>query len=115
MVGGAADSVVTIYGDGELIELLRPLNTTDASVRSISSLLNTVFLTSSVDLVEADGASGKDRSGSIQLSKDDYLGKSVSGWAEVKKAAMHKCPRCWTFTAPNEESLCMRCEEVVKS
>jgi isoleucyl-tRNA synthetase len=31
----------------------------------------------------------------------------------VHKATAHKCPRCWRYTAPAEESLCARCSEVV--
>ncbi len=31
----------------------------------------------------------------------------------VHKATAHKCPRCWRYTAPSEESLCERCREVV--
>jgi isoleucyl-tRNA synthetase len=33
---------------------------------------------------------------------------------EVYKATAHKCPRCWKFTAVKEETLCTRCEEVLK-
>ncbi|MFX4280498.1 isoleucine--tRNA ligase, partial [Aliarcobacter butzleri] len=32
----------------------------------------------------------------------------------ICKSKMHKCPRCWKFTANAEESLCKRCEEVIK-
>ncbi|KAF2867847.1 tRNA synthetases class I-domain-containing protein [Massariosphaeria phaeospora] len=32
----------------------------------------------------------------------------------VRKADMHKCPRCWRFDAWNEGDLCERCEDVVK-
>jgi len=33
---------------------------------------------------------------------------------EVYKAAKAKCPRCWKFQSSDEESLCSRCESVVK-
>jgi len=33
---------------------------------------------------------------------------------EVYKASKAKCPRCWKFHSTNEESLCPRCESVVK-
>ncbi|MGM0518025.1 MAG: isoleucine--tRNA ligase [Campylobacterota bacterium] len=33
---------------------------------------------------------------------------------EVFKSNEYKCPRCWKFTSKQEETLCCRCEEVVK-
>ncbi|QKF58675.1 isoleucine--tRNA ligase [Aliarcobacter lanthieri] len=33
---------------------------------------------------------------------------------KIFKATAHKCPRCWKFTASAEETLCQRCEEVLK-
>lgn len=33
---------------------------------------------------------------------------------KVARAEKHKCPRCWKFTADSEDSICSRCEEVVK-
>ena len=33
---------------------------------------------------------------------------------KVFKSKGHKCPRCWKFTSKNEETLCSRCEEVLK-
>lgn len=29
-------------------------------------------------------------------------------------SAMHKCPRCWVYSSPREEMLCVRCEGVVR-
>lgn len=34
--------------------------------------------------------------------------------ATAKTPAGCKCPRCWQFTAPVEDALCVRCDEVVK-
>ncbi len=31
----------------------------------------------------------------------------------VRPAALHKCPRCWTFTRHEHEDLCKRCTDVV--
>ncbi|KAF9968088.1 hypothetical protein BGZ70_006750 [Mortierella alpina] len=31
----------------------------------------------------------------------------------MRKATMHKCPRCWTFTSPEVDTLCGRCGPVV--
>ncbi|KAI7822208.1 isoleucyl-tRNA synthetase [Gamsiella multidivaricata] len=33
----------------------------------------------------------------------------------LRKATMHKCPRCWTFTSPEADTLCPRCEPVVSA
>ncbi|RXJ60500.1 isoleucine--tRNA ligase [Candidatus Marinarcus aquaticus] len=33
---------------------------------------------------------------------------------EVYMASKHKCPRCWKFTASEEETLCERCSEVIE-
>jgi hypothetical protein len=27
---------------------------------------------------------------------------------------MAKCPRCWVYSAPREDTLCVRCEGVVR-
>jgi isoleucyl-tRNA synthetase len=32
----------------------------------------------------------------------------------ICKSTKHKCPRCWKFTAVKKETLCNRCEEVLK-
>ena len=32
---------------------------------------------------------------------------------EVYKANAHKCPRCWKYTALEEDTLCQRCDEVL--
>ncbi|KAH9849619.1 isoleucyl-tRNA synthetase [Lenzites betulinus] len=31
----------------------------------------------------------------------------------VRPAALHKCPRCWTYTRPEHDDLCKRCTDVV--
>lgn len=32
----------------------------------------------------------------------------------LRRTTKHKCPRCWQYLSSSEESLCARCEEVVK-
>ena len=29
-------------------------------------------------------------------------------------SSMAKCPRCWVYSAPREDTLCVRCERVVR-
>ncbi|OSD08764.1 isoleucyl-tRNA synthetase [Trametes coccinea BRFM310] len=33
----------------------------------------------------------------------------------VRPAALHKCPRCWTYTRHEHDELCKRCADVVRS
>ncbi|MCT7517788.1 isoleucine--tRNA ligase [Aliarcobacter cryaerophilus] len=49
--------------------------------------------------------SSKELLGSFKLEDIEF---------KVYKASGHKCPRCWKYTSTKEETLCSRCEEVVK-
>ncbi|AXK49327.1 isoleucine--tRNA ligase [Aliarcobacter trophiarum LMG 25534] len=53
---------------------------------------------------------------SSTTSNSEILGSFKIDEKEFKifKSSGYKCPRCWKFTSKNEESLCSRCEEVVK-
>ncbi len=42
--------------------------------------------------------------GSFEVQGDSFI---------IKRATLHKCPRCWKYQAPSEETLCRRCQEVV--
>ncbi len=33
---------------------------------------------------------------------------------KITKASLCKCPRCWKLQSKNEETPCLRCEEVLK-
>ena len=52
----------------------------------------------------------KDKQNTDVLGSFELDGKEF----EVYKATQHKCPRCWKFTAVKEETLCARCEDVLK-
>ncbi|KAH7882347.1 tRNA synthetases class I-domain-containing protein [Phlebopus sp. FC_14] len=86
----------------ELVELLK----------REESFLKTLFIVSDVRLVE-DGhiinSPGWSYSGSI-----DIPDSGVKLMIRVEPAALHKCPRCWTFTRPEHEELCPRCKDVVR-
>ena len=46
--------------------------------------------------------------------KDAIINFEVDGSKfEVYKSLEAKCPRCWKFNSKNEESLCLRCDDVV--
>ncbi|MCT7539229.1 isoleucine--tRNA ligase [Aliarcobacter cryaerophilus] len=49
--------------------------------------------------------SSKELLGSFKLEDNEF---------KVYKASGHKCPRCWKYTSTKEETLCSRCEEVIK-
>ena len=51
----------------------------------------------------------KDNSEGEALAAFEVEGKRFS----VHKATAYKCPRCWRYSAPAEETLCQRCSEVV--
>jgi len=46
----------------------------------------------------------------------DILGSFKIGNSKFKifKATAHKCPRCWKFIANTEDTLCQRCQKVLK-
>lgn len=52
---------------------------------------------------EGDASDFVDQSSEIQCTV----------WALPSEA--HKCPRCWRYVAPKEDSLCKRCEDVVSA
>src|SRR5574344_1821714 len=53
---------------------------------------------------------------SNEASSSDLLGsfKVENSEFKVYKASKHKCPRCWKYSSTEEETLCSRCEEVIK-
>lgn len=65
------------------------------------SYLDDLFLVSSVKLVEGEIDS------SYELNGENVLIK-------VQLSENNKCPRCWKYTAPVENGLCGKCEDVVK-
>ena len=53
----------------------------------------------------SNSSSNSELVGSFKLEENEF---------KVFKASGHKCPRCWKFTSKSIDSLCSRCEEVVK-
>ncbi len=55
----------------------------------------------------------------VSAVKDNSEGEEVAAFEvdgkrfSVHKATAYKCPRCWRYSAPAEETLCQRCSEVV--
>ncbi|KIK95549.1 hypothetical protein PAXRUDRAFT_140435 [Paxillus rubicundulus Ve08.2h10] len=87
----------------ELIELLK----------READFLKTLFIVSDVRLIEKSD----DTTDSPAWSYCDSLsipGSDAELVVRVEPASLHKCPRCWTFTRPEEDELCARCTDVVR-
>jgi len=88
--------------------------------KTIKSTLELSVYTNSSDILALDEVEAADwfLVSSITDSKQDteVLGtfKIDDNIFEVYKANDHKCPRCWKFTAKEEDTLCSRCDEVIK-
>ena len=86
----------------------------------IKSTLELMIYTNCEEILALDDVESSDWFLVSSVTKDkqnsDILGSfQIDGKEfEVYKATAHKCPRCWKFTAVEEETLCNRCEEVLK-
>lgn len=86
----------------------------------IKSTLELVIYTDSQEILSLDSTVAEDW---FLVSKilTDKQGEALSSFTvddktyEVYKATDAKCPRCWKFKSSDEESLCNRCESVVKN
>ncbi|KAL2126670.1 hypothetical protein VTI74DRAFT_429 [Chaetomium olivicolor] len=70
--------------------------------------LEAMFVVSSVDL---NGQVSDDLEWSYRFAVE-VDGQECEAWVVPPKQA--KCPRCWRYVAPKEDTLCGRCEEVVE-
>ncbi len=53
---------------------------------------------------EISKESEQDVLGDFEVDGDEFI---------IVRASGHKCPRCWRFTAPEEDALCERCAKVL--
>ncbi|KAF8838923.1 isoleucyl-tRNA synthetase [Paxillus ammoniavirescens] len=87
----------------ELVELLK----------REANFLKTLFIVSDARLIEKTD----DKTDSPAWSYSGSLnihGSDAELVVRVEPALLHKCPRCWTFTRPEEDELCARCTDVVR-
>ncbi|KIJ61453.1 hypothetical protein HYDPIDRAFT_115926, partial [Hydnomerulius pinastri MD-312] len=88
--------------DTELIQLLR----------REENFLKTLFIVSDVRLTDHGdrpaSASEWSYGGSLKIPDSD-----TDITIRVEPVTLSKCPRCWTFTRPDEDELCQRCKDVV--
>ncbi len=94
IIGASLEGAVTVFASGEQYAFLK----------SVEDILSTVFIVSSVELVEGNGG--------------DHKGDSGIG-VTVTHAAGEKCERCWSFSETvgkdtEHPTLCERCRNIVK-
>ncbi|CAO3572387.1 unnamed protein product [Mortierella alpina] len=96
--------------EGSSSPLLGPL------VESYRDDLKRLFITSDVSVSRRSSAEAAQEvtEGDASVFVRDVLIPRVGSCRMVmRKATMHKCPRCWTFTSPEVDTLCGRCGPVV--
>ena len=94
VIGASLEGAVTVYATGAELEFLK----------SCEDILATIFIVSSVEIVEGEGGEHKGDSG---------IGVTVT------HAKGEKCERCWSFSETVGEdaehpTLCARCRAIVK-
>ena len=94
VIGASLEGAVTVFAEGEQYKFLK----------SVEDILATVFIVSSVELVEGNGGEHKGDSGVGVI---------------VTHAAGEKCERCWSFSETvgcdaEHPTLCERCRKIVK-
>ena len=93
----------------------------ESLVKSYADDLKKLFITSDVTIAPSNSnssshLSGEQLQGDDQVYTRDILIPRVGACRmKLRKAQLHKCPRCWTFTSPEADTLCGRCEPVVAS
>lgn len=113
VLGSSLQSSVVLYVPGN--------PKTEAVLRSYADELDALFVVSSVEVVA--NTSPPLKSGSEAWSYEQEIvvgdveegGGAVLGTAVILPPKQDKCPRCWRYVAPAEDTLCGRCEDVVNS
>lgn len=47
--------------------------------------------------------------------REEFTVEGIKSYVEVYPPEHAKCPRCWRYVAPQEDTLCSRCEDVLKA
>ncbi|KAG6816435.1 hypothetical protein H0H87_006097 [Tephrocybe sp. NHM501043] len=76
------------------------------------SFLKTLFIVSDV-VVTDEGSLGTSSPEWLYTETLAITGSDEDLAIRVRPATLHKCPRCWTYTAPADDTLCSRCIETV--
>ncbi|KZT28115.1 isoleucyl-tRNA synthetase [Neolentinus lepideus HHB14362 ss-1] len=107
-IGSSLEADVELIVPGDAAEL-------SALLRREEGLLKTLFIVSDVAVIHEVPNDGT----SLSWTHEDSIGlfgkrKRHNLCVLVRPAKLDKCPRCWTFTRPEQEKLCQRCSEVIK-
>ncbi|KAG0209952.1 hypothetical protein BGX28_009823 [Mortierella sp. GBA30] len=87
-------------------------------VESYKDDLKKLFITSDVSVSQSSAETVQGTTAADDESvfvRDVLIPRVGSCRIVMRKATLHKCPRCWTFTSPEADSLCGRCGPVVAS
>lgn len=96
--------VLQVPKDGEALPLLQ----------EYAAELDSMFVVSSVKVVAADKPVGEEATPEWEYTAPFEVQGGVPATAVVRPPIKEKCVRCWRYLAEKEDSLCMRCEDVVK-
>ncbi|KAG6854411.1 hypothetical protein C0991_006953 [Blastosporella zonata] len=77
------------------------------------SFLKTLFIVSDVVITD-EGSLGTSSPEWLYTETLEIPGSDEDLAIRVRPAVLHKCPRCWTYTAPADDKLCSRCTETVE-
>ncbi|PPQ69799.1 hypothetical protein CVT24_003075 [Panaeolus cyanescens] len=88
--------------DNKFVELLR----------QEENFLKTLFIVSDA-LILDEGSLGTSSPAWVHSHTVDIRGTDESIAVRVRPATLHKCPRCWTYTRPENDHLCGRCSDVI--
>ncbi|KAG6831068.1 hypothetical protein H0H92_012991 [Tricholoma furcatifolium] len=98
------------------VDIILPEGAYDTDLRVLlqreENFLKTLFIVSDAFVTDE---------GSLGTSSPEWLytetllipGSEEELAIRVRPATLHKCPRCWTYTAPEEQTLCSRCTETI--
>ncbi|KAI8363715.1 isoleucine--tRNA ligase [Mortierella sp. GBAus27b] len=83
-------------------------------LKSYEDELKSLFITSDVTLARSPtSASGADLSDTQAFTRDVLVPRLGACKMVLRRATLHKCPRCWTFSSSEPDTLCGRCGPVV--
>ncbi|KAF9965115.1 hypothetical protein BGZ70_005390 [Mortierella alpina] len=88
-------------------------------VGSYADDLAKIFITSAVSVTKGvhGGSAAEDRQQTSDgvFARELTLAQVGSCRLVVRRATLYKCPRCWTFSSTDQDSLCARCAPVLAS
>ncbi|KAF9041334.1 tRNA synthetases class I-domain-containing protein [Panaeolus papilionaceus] len=81
-------------------------------LRRDENFLKTLFIVSDAVILD-EGSLGTSSPAWVHSHTVEVPGSDDDIAIRVRPASLHKCPRCWTYTRPEEDELCGRCVDVV--